>query len=206
MNVLNMDQDTIVLSFSIAVLSAPIMGALIGGLFTTKYLGSYTNNKALGLCFLVYCLFVAFCIPCPMVDNYWAFLTLVWFAVFMQGFIEPIMMGIILNTVTPIERPSASSMLILIEFMLGLLPAPYLYGVALDLFPGKNSRAGMYLTFYSSAVGGVCLFFALLLKKRSMRKASERMRKKLQEANPEMEPQVVASFVESEAADENHHN
>lgn len=130
MNVLNMDQDTIVVSFSVAVLSAPVLGALVGGLYTTKYLGSYTNKKALGLCFFVYCLFVAFCIPCPMVDNYWAFLGLIWFAVFMQGFIEPIMMGIILNTVTPIERPSASSLLILIEFMLGLLPAPYLYGVA----------------------------------------------------------------------------
>lgn len=190
------------------MLSAPVVGAIVGGLFTTKYLGSYTNNKALGLCFIVYCLFVAFCIPCPMVDSYWAFLALVWMAVFMQGFIEPIMMGIILNTVTPIERPSASSMLILIEFMLGLLPAPYLYGVAQDMFPGKDSRAGMYLTFYSSAIGGVCLFFALLLKKRSMKKASERMRKKLQEANPEMDPQVVNTFVEvtaEEQADETPH-
>jgi MFS family permease len=125
-----MDTDTIVISFSISVLAAPVLGAIVGGLFTTKYLGSYTDKRALGLCFLVYCLFVAFCIPCPMVDNYWAFLALICCAVFMQGFIEPIMMGIILNTVTPIERPSASSLLIFVEFMLGLLPAPYLYGVA----------------------------------------------------------------------------
>jgi hypothetical protein len=32
MNVLNMDQDTIVVSFSVAVLSAPVLGALVGGL------------------------------------------------------------------------------------------------------------------------------------------------------------------------------
>ena len=112
------------------MITAPCIGAVIGGIITTKCLGSYTNRKSLSLCFIVYCLFMLFCLPCPWIDDYYIFIVFLWLAIFMQGFIEPIMMGIILNTVTPIERPTASSLSILIEMGIGMLPAPYLYGVA----------------------------------------------------------------------------
>ena len=126
--VLKGDPNFIYIGFTATVLTAPCIGAIVGGLITTKFLGSYTNKKALVLCFIAYLLFVVFCIPCPLVDNFMVFLGCLWTAIFMQGFIEPIMMGIILNTVTPIERPTASSLSIFIEF-LGELPAPYLYGL-----------------------------------------------------------------------------
>jgi MFS family permease len=100
-----------------------------GGLITTKYLGSYTNSRSLYLCFIVYVLFVVFCIPCPLMNDVITFIAFLWVAIFMQGFIEPIMMGIILNCVSPIERPTASSLSILIEMGIGMLPAPYLYGI-----------------------------------------------------------------------------
>jgi MFS family permease len=122
------------ISFSGAVITAPCIGAVAGGAITTKFFGSYTNRKSLTLCFIVYCLFMLFCAPCPLLSNYYLFLGLLWIAIFMQGFIEPIMMGIILNTVTPIERPTASSLSILIEMGVGMLPAPYLYGLTADTF------------------------------------------------------------------------
>ena len=133
--VLKGDPNLIFLSFTITVLTAPCIGAVIGGIVCTKALGSYTNPKALGLCFIVYCLFMGFCIPAAFVNDYLIFIGLVWGALFMQGFIEPIMMGIILNTVTPIERPTASSLSILIEFVVGIMPAPYLYGIIIDAYP-----------------------------------------------------------------------
>jgi MFS family permease len=117
------------LTFSATVITSPCLGAVVGGLVTTKYLGSYTNKKALVLCFVMYCLFVLWCIPTPLVNDYTLFIILMWLAIFSQGFIEPIMMGITLNTVTPIERPTASSIANLIQMGVGMLPAPYLYGI-----------------------------------------------------------------------------
>jgi MFS family permease len=181
-NVLEAEQDFVVLTFSAVVITAPCIGAITGGVITTKFLGSYTNKNALVMCFVVYCLFVAFCVPCPLVNSYPIFIGLAWLAIFMQGFIEPIMMGIILNTVTPLERPTASSLAILIEMGVGMLPAPYLYGIVQDKFitlneHGQNTtRAGMYVVFFSSGIGGVCLLIALLLRRRSYKMGAERMR------------------------------
>ena len=107
----------------------------------------------------------------------------------MQGFIEPIMMGIILNTVTPIERPTASSLSIFIEF-LGMLPAPYLYGliqdktIVLDEDGNNISRGGMTTVFFSSAIGGLGLMIALILRNRSYKKGVDRVKTSIMENNP----------------------
>jgi acyl-CoA hydrolase len=50
----------------------------------------------------------------------------------MQGFIEPIMMGIILNFCSPVERPTASSLSILLEMLIGMMPASYVYGLVYE--------------------------------------------------------------------------
>ena len=81
------------------------------------------------MCLLMTCLFCGLCIPASFVDDYRAFLPFVWGIYFMAGFIEPILMGILLNTVNILERPVASSLCIFIEYLLGFLPAPYLYGL-----------------------------------------------------------------------------
>lgn len=202
-NVLHADQDFVVLSFSATVITAPCLGAITGGIITTKFLGSYTNKRALSLCFIVYCLFMAFCIPCPLVNDYNLFIGLVWIAIFMQGFIEPIMMGIILNTVTPIERPTASSVSILIEFMVGLLPAPYLYGMVHDKYveldpQGNNiTRAGMYVVFFSSAIGGISLLIALILRSRSYKKGAERVKETLKKTLPNLDAHDLDEIFEA---------
>jgi MFS family permease len=208
-NVLKADQDLVVLTFSATVITAPCIGAITGGIVCTKALGSYTNPKALGLCFIVYCFFIGFCAPCPIVSNYWAFIGLVWGAIFMQGFIEPIMMGIILNTVTPIERPTASSFSILIEFIVGLLPANYVYGFIQDKYAvyedenkEKNiSRAGMYTVFFSSAIGGVCLLIALVLRSYSYKKGAQRMKASLKQSMKHITEEQIDEVFEAIVAD-----
>lgn len=127
-------------------------------------------------------LFMAFCIPCPFMNDFITMLVFVWLACFMQGFIEPIMMGIILNVVTPIERPTASSLSILIEMGIGMLPAPYLYGFVqestkvIDKDGHNISRGGMYLVFFSSGIGAVGLIIGMFLRKRSVKRGAERIR------------------------------
>ena len=81
--VLKGDELIVYITFSATVLTSPCVGALAGGIVTTKFLTSYTNPKALSLCFGVYILFVIFCIPCPFVDNYYFFIGFMWVAIFM---------------------------------------------------------------------------------------------------------------------------
>jgi hypothetical protein len=42
------------------------------------------------------------------------------------------MMGIILNFCSPVERPTASSLGILLEMLFGMMPASYVYGAIYD--------------------------------------------------------------------------
>jgi MFS family permease len=172
--VLKADLDFVFYSFSLTVITAPCLGAVVGGLVTTKFLGSYKNDNALVLCFFVYLMFAAACIPCPFLDDYLAFIIVLWVAVFMQGFIEPIMMGIILSSVTEIERPAASSISIMLEILFGMFPASYIYSLVYDSTKklddkGVNiSRGGMYTLFFSVFVGLIALVVALPLRKRSL--------------------------------------
>jgi MFS family permease len=191
--VLKGDKEVVYITFSVTVFTAPPTGAIVGGIITSRFLGSYTNRRALSLCFLVYILFVACCIPCPIMNTSTGFIILMWLAIFMQGFIQPIMTGIILNTVTPIERPTASAFSHLFEKLLGMLPAPYVYGLVyentekIDPTTGKNvSHGGMYAIFFSSAVGIVFLFFALVLRNRSYKKAQEGVKNSLLKTNPQI--------------------
>jgi len=102
------------------------------------------------------------------------------------------MMGIILNTVDPVSRATASSLSIFIEFVVGMLPAPYLYGLVqqltstLDSKGNNTSRGGMYVIFFSSVFGGVCLLFALIFRNSSMKKGLERTKEALKRSNHNM--------------------
>ena len=80
--VLKADANFVYLSFSGTVITAPCLGAVVGGAVTTKFLGSYKNPKALVLCFIVYLLFTACCIPCPFINNYIVFIIILWMAIF----------------------------------------------------------------------------------------------------------------------------
>jgi hypothetical protein len=81
--VLKEDKTFVYITFSLTVITAPCLGAVVGGLVTTKFLGSYKNDNALVLCFVVYLLFTASCIPCPFLDNYLIFIIVLWVAIFM---------------------------------------------------------------------------------------------------------------------------
>jgi len=164
----------VVLTYTLTLVTAPCLGALVGGLVTTKFLGSYKHDKALVLCFIVQVLFTASCIPGPFFNDYVPFIVFIWLVAFFQGFLEPIMMGIILSSVSEVERSTASSVSILLEMLFGEFPAPYLYSLmysktaTLDADGANVSRGGMYTILFSSFIGLIALAVALPLRKRSI--------------------------------------
>ena len=205
--VLNADPEYVKLTFSATIITAPCLGAIVGGLITSRLEGGYNNKNALFLCFIVYLLFCAFCIPCPFINNYTLFLSIIWVAIFMQGFIEPIMMGIILNFCSPVERPTASSLSILLEMLVGMMPASYVYGLVYEataVYEGtgddrKNvSRGGMYVTLFSVGVGAVALLIALLLKRRSVQGSVDGVVKNLKKTNPQITEEQAHQIAEGQ--------
>lgn len=170
--VLAADDNLVFILVAATVISATSVGALSGGVITTKWLGSYTNKRSIFMCLVMLVILSAACLPMSFIYHPIAFTGCVWVVMFCHGFIEPIFTGILINSVAPEERPTASSVLIFLEMILGFLPAPYVYGLLVDNIPVMEedvnvSPWGMRgVTFYS-IFGVLGLFLSILFRKKS---------------------------------------
>ena len=204
LNVLNAEKNKVYLLVTATILSGPVVGALIGGLITTKYLGGYTNKHAISLCFGVFLLLICASIPSPYTDNLYLFFALVWFQLCFGGFIEPSLTGILLNTVNKFERPVASSFAILFYNVFGCIPAPYFYGLIADataeIVDGSNiSKVPMKSMMYSSLIGGTSLFLAIVLRRYSQANDFKRFQNSMIATHTDMtREQVVEMLKEDE--------
>ena len=101
-NVLSASKMNVDIFFMVSVITSPTLGAVFGGIITDKCIGSYADKRALIMCLIAYAVFVAVCVLGPFLNNYLLFFSVLWLAIFLTGFVSPIMMGIILNCVSPI--------------------------------------------------------------------------------------------------------
>lgn len=167
------DHSIVDITFPATVATAPVIGALAGGLLAIKFAGSYSDRRALTFCFIAYTIFMLFCLSAAFVDNYLTYQVLLWFVALSSASYQAVMIGIILSSVSPQERTTASSFSILIQMCIGLMPAPYIYGLLIDEYPvteGNNnaSRVGMKVTLLASLVGFVFLTLAMLARKKDI--------------------------------------
>jgi MFS family permease len=126
---LNGPESVVDLIFLICILTAPFVGSIMGGIITTK-LGGYTTRGAFIQILIIYMILLGACLPISFVHKgyYYMFGICLWFIVFVFGYTEPILMGIMLNMVSPPERSTAISVTTFFMMSFGLLPAPYVYG------------------------------------------------------------------------------
>jgi MFS family permease len=169
--VLGAEESLVFILVAGTVISATTVGALTGGFITTKFLGSYTNKRSVVMCLVMLTVLSGACMPMSYLNNVYAFIGCVWMVMFCHGFIEPIFTGILLNSVGPDEGATASSVLIFMQMILGFLPAPYAYGLLVDMKPeldasGENvSHWGMFgVTFYS-IMGVLTLLLSIIFRK-----------------------------------------
>jgi MFS family permease len=130
------ETQTIDLIFLICILTAPFVGSIMGGIITTK-LGGYTTRGAFIQVLIIYMILLAASLPISFVKNYYYFGVCLWFIVFVFGYTEPILMGIMLNMVSPPERSTAISVTTFFMMSFGLLPAPYAYGAIYEHFDAE---------------------------------------------------------------------
>ena len=105
-------------------------------------------------------------------NTWWSYFVILWLSTFTEGLLLPILVGMIINTVPAEERPTAYSVSLVLERLLGMSLGPILYGYLIDSFPkieivgGKAyniSRAGMKMLYWSSIFGVITLGLALKL-------------------------------------------
>lgn len=149
--------------FLICILTAPFFGSIIGGVSTTK-LGGYTSNGAFLLTIGVYCLLLVACLPISFVNSVYIFGSCLWLVVFVFGFVEPILTGIMLNMVSPPERSTAISVTIFLQMIFGLLPAPYVYGLIYSATRSTNPRYAMRFISFTTVIGAISLVGSYLLR------------------------------------------
>ena len=174
-NVLNGNPVVVYSTFSLLTLTAPIAGSLCGGAITTKIFGSYANKNTVILCFGMQVAFMISCICNSYIENYIAFMAVFWFDLFTQAFLQPVLTGILLSTVVPVERPVASSFQQFFEYICGLFPAPFFFDVinqATQVTVGifNVSRIGMRATLFMSIIGATSLLFAVIFRNHNQRK------------------------------------
>jgi Organic Anion Transporter Polypeptide (OATP) family len=192
------------LIFLICILTAPFVGSIMGGIITTK-LGGYTTRGAFIQVIIIYMILLAACLPISFVEKYYFFGVCLWFIVFVFGYTEPILMGIMLNMVSPPERSTAISVTTFLMMSFGLLPAPYVYGAIYEstLPPGCHtaqsnlvnnvstlaleenvvcqSKWAMRYISFATIIGGVALFLSFLFRRVSQEAGAERVKERLHE-------------------------
>jgi len=167
--VLGEPQQRVFVYFSIICVTAPTLGTIMGGVVTSAN-GGYNSPSALGICVFVMFIGTVCALPVPFLNSFIACAFLVWILLFCGGFTLPVMTGIMLGSVHPLQRTVANSLANLAYNILGYLPAPFLYGFICSVTGGEQSRYGMGMLMYSTFFACVFLFVALIyqLKKRQV--------------------------------------
>ncbi len=124
---------------------------------------------------IVYMILLAASLPISFIEYGYSYLfgVCLWFIVFVFGYTEPILMGIMLNMVSPPERSTAISVTTFMMMSFGLLPAPYVYGAIVCFTAAKTSSLGnenehhvchspwgMRIVSFATIIGGISLFLS----------------------------------------------
>lgn len=162
-NVLDATINEATVNFIVICFTGPIFGAVCGGIITSQA-GGYTSRRGQLLqCFIAF-LAVFFSLPIPFCNNIHLMIFFLWFLLFFGGFIQPQMVGVMLNSVEENKRMSANSIAQIAFNLLGFLPAPSFYGFVAQLREDKKSKLPMGCLIYSGIIAIIIFFFAMRIK------------------------------------------
>ena len=158
-------------TYALLTITAPTFGILSGG-SAAHSLGGYKSKHAIMLCFLLGVGACACAIPLPFLNDFVAFIVLLWFVLFFGAAIMPVVTGIMISSVKTRWRTLANSFASVITNMFGYLPAPFLYGLVCELTGGEKSRYGLMMILYWSLMGQLFITLAFIYKRNIQTAAS----------------------------------
>ena len=132
------DPGLVVLCFSIASLTAPTSGVLLGGWIVDK-MGGYADEsgeaaaRTMKICSVFGMCSFTFAVPAAFSTEYWTINACLWFVLFFGGGLVSPATGVCINAVNPDLRSFASALSMLMFNLLGYAAAPFLCGVIAQL-------------------------------------------------------------------------
>ena len=151
--------------FVVLCFTGPIVGCIVGGL-VTSWVGGYNSTKGQ----IVQCfggiLAMLFGIPIPFCDDIHMMAVFLWLLLFFGGFIQPQILGMMLNSVPEKKKISANSLAQISFNLLGYLPAPTFYGFVAQIVDNPKSKIPMGCLIYYSVVPVLALLLAVHKKLR----------------------------------------
>lgn len=158
--ILQIEERTVYITFSIVCISAPTMGVILGG-YLIENLGGYTDKRALDSCFKISIMAAVCGVPLPLVNNFPIFIILIWLLLFFGGSIVPGLTGIMLSSIPPNYKEVANSHTHFCYNLIGYLPAPFLYGFICRYTGGSESKWGLAFMMSVSLIGVFFLKYAI---------------------------------------------
>lgn len=194
----NASTDTIVVGFGLSVVSAPVVGVIVGGLIMDR-IGGYHGNMSVASLFSLACGTCASIVGifCMLAQTTSAFLFSMWIVLCFGGAIVPVGVGLTMASVPSAVRPYASSFSNIVYNMLGFFLGPIVCGYVIEW---TDLTWGIRCTLAVSWIGMIFMFAAYLAAK--VHEAHERRMKAEDPEVPKANDAVIthASVVVPRAA------
>lgn len=160
----NASMDTIVVGFGLSVVSAPVVGVIVGGLIMDR-IGGYHGNMFVASAFSLACgMFASLVgILCMAAETTASFLVPMWVVLCFGGAIVPVAVGLTMASVPSTMRPYASSFSNIVYNMLGFFLGPFVCGYVIEL---TNLQWGIRSTLGVAWIGMGFMIMALLAARR----------------------------------------
>ena len=146
--------------FIVLCFTGPIVGVIFGGILTSLC-GGYNSTKGQLLQCVGGVLAVISGLPIPFCSNVNYMAIFLWLLLFFGGFIQPQVIGIMLNSVEESKRISANSLAQLSFNLIGYLPAPTFYGFIAQMVKSETSKIPMACLLFSSFLSIAALLLSV---------------------------------------------
>ena len=135
--------------------TGPVLGIVLGGLLVEKFAGGYEGKHASTIS-LAYALCALCCsLPITVIENIYSFGVCLWCVLFFGGAVVPIVQGIMISSLKTDLRAAANSISILMQCLLGYIPAPLVYGLIYNYSKEFNKKFAMSCSLFYSSVGAL---------------------------------------------------
>jgi len=151
--------------YAFTCLSAPIGGVIVGGVIF-NCIGGYNSPKAYALACLLGFFACISCLPIPFCTNKYLVYLLLWCVFFFGATIIAPLVGFMLASVEAERRTTANSLATLAYNLFGYLPAPFIYGLAVDMVPASEAtkhKVAIGIILYWSILAMVLMMGAMYL-------------------------------------------
>lgn len=152
-NVLKANHDQVLAVFVIVSITGPVLGIIVGGAIVDNYAGGYEGKKS-SLFTLFFAVMAVICsLPIKMISNFYIFGLCLWGVLFFGGAVIPNAQGIMICSLKPELRAVGNSISVVLQCILGFIPAPFVYGIIYNYSKSYDQKLAMALVLWYSIVG-----------------------------------------------------